>query len=215
MRYELTAVVVLAFLGCSHQDKTSSADEYFVDCSSNPNQFASDETYVKFIEAEAARRVIAEACKSPELFAPGPGGTLSAGVSPTFIFNPTHSCAARLAPTSGQACAMKKAPHSPVWLSGLKFGASLLIGTAEAHCPAVTGENYLFRVTRTGDSTPLYTAVLSVTSFSPDPGIWRRALSGRNGQMVSVTIQRAIFFRGSINEGPYVQPQPYSFTIGP
>jgi len=102
-----------------------------------------------------------------------------------------------------------------MWLGALKFAADLLEGTAEAHCGAFSGENYLLRIRRTGDSTPLYRVLLSVTSLQPDPAIWRRALSGRNGQTVSVTIERAIFLGGSISEGPYVQSQPYSFLVGP
>jgi hypothetical protein len=216
MRRALVTAVLLASLGCSNHDRTSTADEYIVDCAANDTQFASDENYVKMIEAEAARRVVADPCKSPELLSPVDSSIrLSPGAPPTFIFNPIHTCAAANRSSNPvQGCSMKKNP-APAWLSALKFGASLLEGTAEAHCGAMSGENYLLRVTRTGDSTPLYTAMLSVTSFTPDAGIWRRALSGRTGQTVSVTILRSVFLRGSINEGPYVQPQPYSFTIGP
>jgi hypothetical protein len=216
MRRALVTAVLLASLSCSNHGGTSTSDEYIVDCATNATQFASDENYVKMIEAEAARRVVADPCKSPELFAPDPSVRLSPGAPPTFIFNPIHTCAAANRSSNPvQGCSMKKNQPAPAWLSALKFGASLLEGTAEAHCGAMSGENYLLRVTRTGDSTSLYTAMLSVASFTPDAGIWRRALSGRNGQTVSVTILRSVFLRGSINEGPYVQPQPYSFTIGP
>ena len=217
MRLVMVTAVLLASMGCSHQGGASSADEYIVDCAVNASQFASDENYVKMVEAEAARRVVADPCKSPELLSPVDSSVrLSPGAPPTFIFNPIHICAAANRPSNPvQGCSMKKNQPAPAWLSALKFGASLLEGTAEAHCGAMSGENYLLRVTRTGDSTSLYTAMLSVTSFMPDAAIWRRALSGRNGQTVSVTILRSVFLRGSINEGPYVQPQPYSFTIGP
>ena len=30
----------------------------------------------------------------------------------------------------------------------------------------------------------------------------------------ALTLQRAVFLRGDINEGPYTQPQPYTFTVG-
>jgi hypothetical protein len=215
MRRTLVTVLLLASLGCSNHAGTSSADEYIYDCAVNASQFASDENYVKMVEAEAARRVVSDPCKSPELFAPDPSVRLSPGAPPTFIFNPTHTCAANRSSSPVRGCSMKKKQPVPAWLSALKFGANLLEGTAEAHCGAMTGENYLLRVTRTSDSTSLYTAMLSVTSFSPDAAIWRRALSGRNGQAVSVTVLRAVFLRGSINEGPYSQPQPYSFSIAP
>jgi len=211
----LVTAVLLASLGCSNEGGTSRADEYVFDCTVDASQFASDENYVKMIEAEAARRVVADSCKSPELFAPDESVRLSLAAPPTFIFNPTHTCAAERFPNPLRGCAMKIRQLAPAWLRTLKFGANLLEGTAEAHCGAVTGENYLLRVTRSGDSTALYTAMLSVASFSPEAGIWRRALAGSTNRAVSVTILRAVFVRGSINEGPYVQPQPYSFTIGP
>jgi len=205
---------LLALLGCSHQNNPTNADEYIVDCTVNASMFASAESFAKFTEAEAVGRVTADDCKSPELLGPSFGATLSAGAPPLFLFNPIHTCGAG-GPTGSPRRYALGARARPMWLSVMKFAADLLEGTAEARCGAFSGENYLFRIRRAGDSTPLYTALLSVTSFQPDPAIWRRALSGRNGQTVSVTIERAIFSGGSINEGPYVQSQPYSFPAGP
>jgi len=215
MRHALMTWGLLALLGCSQQNNPTKADEYIVDCTVNASQFASDESFVKFTEAEAAGRVTADDCKSPELLGPSFGATLSAGVPPLFLFNPIHTCGAEGPTGSPRRYAMGTTRARPRWLSVLKFAADLFEGTAEARCGAFSGENYLFRIRRAGDSTPLYTALLSVTAFQPDPAIWRRALSGRNGQTVSVTIERAIFSVGTINEGPYVQSQPYSFPVGP
>src|SRR5262249_60561720 len=92
----ITALVLLACFGCSsNKSSTANADEYIVDCTVNANQFASDESFVKFIEAEAARRVTADDCKSPELLGPSSGATLSAGAPPLFLFNPIHTCGAQ------------------------------------------------------------------------------------------------------------------------
>jgi hypothetical protein len=215
MRHALITLGLLALFGCSHQNNPTNADEYIVDCTVNGSQFASDESFAKFIEAEASQRVTADDCKSPELLGPSSGATLSAGAPPLFLFNPIHTCGAQGPTGSPRRHAVGTSRARPMWLSVLKFAADLLEGTAEAHCGAFSGENYLFRITRAGDSTPLYRALLSVTSFQPDPAIWRRALSGRNGQTVSVTIERATFSGGSINEGPYVQSPPYSFPVGP
>ena len=215
MRHALITLGLLALFGCSHQNNPTNADEYIVDCTANASQFASDESFGKFIEAEGAGRVTADDCKSPELLGPSFGATLSAGAPPLFLFNPIHTCGAQGSTGAPGRYAVGTSRARPIWRSVLKFAGDLLEGTAEAHCGTFTGENYLFRIRRAADSTPLYTALLSVTSFQPDPAIWRRALSGRNGQTVSVTIERAIFSGGSINEGPYVQSQPYSFPIGP
>lgn len=215
MRPVLVSLFCFTAIGCSHQNQTSSADEYIFDCTVNPNVFASDESFAKFIEAEAARRVIADDCKSPELLGPSSGATLSARAPPSFLFNPIHTCGAQGATISPRRYAVGRRSTLPTWRRAVALAADLLEGTAEAHCGAFTGENYLLRVTNAGDSTPLYTAMLSVDAFQPDPGIWQRAFSGRARQTVSVTIERAVFLRGSINEGPYVQSQPYLFPVGP
>src|SRR6266852_672076 len=104
----LVTAVLLASLGCSNQGGTSSADEYIVDCTVDASRFASDENYVKMIEAEAARRVVADPCKSPELLAPVDASVrLSASAPPTLIFNPIHTCAAERLSNPVRGCAMK------------------------------------------------------------------------------------------------------------
>ena len=216
MRLAIPAVLLLACFGCSsNKNNTASADEYVVDCTVDMQQFASDESFVKFIEAEAARRVTADDCKSPELLGPVPGSTLSASTPPMFIFRGTHTCAADQSAIRPQRYALGTRRTPPMWVNALRFVSELVEGNAEAHCGAFTGENYLLRITQTGDSASLYTALLSVNGFQPDPSIWRRALSGRSGRPISVTIERGIFLHGIINDGPYVQGQPYSFPVGP
>jgi len=122
------------------------------------------------------------------------------------------SLAAPRAPAPALAACRRAAPEGRSLLARL---GSLVEGTAAAHCGALTGENYVFQLVRAGEGRPVYTALLSVTSFSPDPALWRQALAGRNGQMLSVVIQRAVFFRGDISEGPFVQPTPETFRVAP
>ena len=62
-------------------------------------------------------------------------------------------------------------------------------------------------------ATPLYTAMLSVSSFTPDAAKWQKALSGRNGQTVVIVIERAFFLRGDMNQGPFRAQS--TFTVGP
>ena len=83
------------------------------------------------------------------------------------------------------------------------------------HCGAFSGENYLLELVKAGDADPVYMSLLSVTSYTPDAEIWKKALSGRSGQTLTLTIQRAIFLRGDIMEGPYVQPTGVSLQVGP
>lgn len=73
------------------------------------------------------------------------------------------------------------------------------------HCGAFTGENYLLRIRRTAEAPPIYMAVLSVTRFTPDANIWRQALTDYAGETLTMTIERGVFFRGTLVEGPFVQ----------
>ena len=56
--------------------------------------------------------------------------------------------------------------------------------------------------------------MLSVTSFTPAAAIWERAMSSHAGQTARITIERGYLSSGSVTEGPYVQPEPYTLTIG-
>ena len=87
--------------------------------------------------------------------------------------------------------------------------------TAQAHCAPFTGENYLFRLTREGEVAPLYTAMLSVGTFTPDSPIWNRVMQGRGGQMLTVTLERAVFLMGDIVEGPFAPTEIITLTVGP
>jgi hypothetical protein len=44
--------------------------------------------------------------------------------------------------------------------------------------------------------------MLSVTSLTPDAVKWQKAMSGHNGQTVAVVVERAVFFKGDVSEGP-------------
>lgn len=220
LRSSIVFLALLALASCSSNNPaTPTADEYVVDCTvtDGGQGFASDENFVKFVEAESANRVVPHACLSPKLTAPSTSVRLDGRAPPTFTFTPTNAtCMAVLRrPSIPVYGCLSVKPGRPLWSKLLHAGAGLLEGTAEAHCGAFTGENYYFRFKHSGESNPVYTAMLSVTSFTPDAMIWQRALSGRTGQTLTLTIQRGVFLRGDINEGPYVQPQPYTFTVGP
>jgi hypothetical protein len=210
MRSILMWVLGLGLAACgSDTPAVLVPDEYIIDCDAlapdaGAATFASDENWNAFVNAEAAGKVQTVAAQAPALTVPAMGATLSAATPPTFTFKPTPTSAAR---TRAPVC------HAGA-RSALAWLGELVEGTAEAHCGAFTGENYVFRVTAAGSTRPLDMAVLSVTTFSPDATKWKTALAGRSGQTVAVTIERGIFFRGDISEGPYVQT-PYPFVVGP
>jgi hypothetical protein len=222
-----TALIALAaaaatFATCeSEKPLPPEADEIVQSCEDVPmgERFASDESFTKFIEAEAAGRVVSEDCRAPVLTAPAPGATLDRMAPPTFTFTPTAPACAQTSATpavkrSGPpACSPR--PRGP-WARFLRRSWKMIspIGVAEAHCPAVDGANYLLRISD-AEGKAIYTALLSVTSWKPKEENWKRVMSGRGGQSVRVSIQRAMFVRGGIMEGPFVGKQPITLNLAP
>jgi hypothetical protein len=188
-----------------------------MDCGSptyNPDAggFASDENYDAFVNADAAKPPTKDACNAPDLTSPAPGSTLDPNAPPTITFNAKKMCMKQpsLQGVQMAACAARK---RPLWRTLLQ--AFVLEGVAEAHCGAFTGENYLLKLVQPGQAGPVYMAVLSVTSYTPNAAIWKSSLTGHGGQMLQLTIERAVFFQGGImvGGGPFVQPTPYLFQV--
>jgi hypothetical protein len=98
-------------------------------------------------------------------------------------------------------------PRRPRWWQRLAP-----IGTAHAHCPGVTGDNYLVRLTAADG--PVYTALLSVPSFTPGAERWRAALTGRKGQTLNLTLLRAGLQGGRVTIGPFRSAGTAQFTVG-
>jgi hypothetical protein len=204
-----TSIACLVAAGCQGQGAGSaaSADEYFYDCEDAARPagltvFATDETFQEFVNKDAAAAPTRSDVLAPRLNAPPSPGKLSAASAPTFSFSAIQMA-------SGSKPAARKPGRRGVgrWLW------SLVEGTAWAHCPAVSGDNYLFRV-NDGDTT-VYTALLSVTSFTPGAAAWKRALDGRLDHPVTITIERATFSTGSITLGPYLATIAPTFSVGP
>src|SRR6266852_4452169 len=140
-------LALIAVTACSSSKNSGAADEYIVDCNNadGGQGFASDENYVKFVEAESANRVSADPCKSPELIAPATSIRLDVRTPPTFSFRATHaSCGLNRTSAPVYGCLPRKAERS-LWSKLVNGAVALLEGTAEAHCGAFSGENYFFR----------------------------------------------------------------------
>jgi hypothetical protein len=208
--------VALAFCACSSGNSTDEgpqADEYIVDCTGTDagTGVTSDENFAAFINAEASNKVRTDVpCSSPELTSPT---QLSAQTPPNIVFNdvPASGCAsAPIRPRTG----LRKVPRQQPALTRMMEAALARVTTdAQAHCGAISGTNYYFKVLPQGGTTPLYTAMLSVTQFTPDAAKWQKAMSGRNGQTVTVVIERGIFLKGDLNQGPFATQK--NFTVGP
>lgn len=208
-------LLALAVSACgSKASSIAGADEYIVNCEgADGGAITSDENYVKFIEADSAGTVKPDACQSPSLSAPAPGSKLDPVQPPLFTFSAVHSTCALHRERGVRFSCLE--PGQPAWSRSLESVLALVIKPAEAHCAAITGENYFFRLMHAGETNAVYSAMLSQVSFTPDAAVWKKAMAGRQGQTLTLTIERAIFFRGDINQGPYVQPVPYSFVVGP
>jgi hypothetical protein len=179
------------------------ADEIFYDCTRGPpgqSQVATDESYFEFLGKEAGTGFQVDDGQAPRLLVPLSGASISASAAPAFSFD------GRIAASGGDR-------HRSPW--AVLRSALSWEGTAFAHCPAVNGENFLFRLTVPGRATPVYTALLSVTRFSPDPTRWTRALAGLVGRRVSLTLARAVFARGMITNGPFVAAAAPWFEVRP
>jgi hypothetical protein len=212
---KLASLLALGLCACSSSDtpQEAAADEYIVDCTGTDagTGVTSDENLAAFINAEAAPgKVVDGNCKAPQLTTPAPGATLSAQMPPQIKFNDNSCNATPIRPRSG----LRKAPRQqPVYLRAIEALLARVSTEAQAHCGAISGTNYYFKVMPTNGTTPLYTAMLSVTEFTPDAAKWQKALSGRNGQTVNIVLEGAFFLRGDINQGPYRAQS--TFTVGP
>jgi hypothetical protein len=204
----LIALALLAPLaGCpdGEGDEASGADEYFYDCESAPagvTVYATDESFRAIADKESARSVTVSDAEAATVVSPAPGATLSASTPPTFMLRtPT----AALVPPGPGGCP----PRRPRWWQRLSP-----VGVAHAHCPGVTGDNMLVRLTPAGSTTAAYTALVSVTSFTPRADRWRAAMGRRKGQTMTLTILRAGLAGGRVTIGPFAPSQSASFNVG-
>jgi hypothetical protein len=216
--------LLLAFgAGCPDSETGAGApvvDELAYDCTHLPpgqTTVASDESFRAITDAEDATGLVTDEARAPTLLSPAAGTALSAGAPTRFELKPTlaQAGAGQTAPRAGgtalaRAWAPRPTPHGLFartlrWLNP--------IGVAHAHCPAVTGDNFLFRLEVGGKA--VYTALLSVTTFTPDAGKWKAALQGHVGAEASLTLARAYLLQGRVIEGPYVGGTRPSFRIDP
>ena len=173
--------VALALAGChdhTHGEEGPQADEYVVDCETADGGFAaSDEDFAAVVNAEAAGSVMTTPADSlPALTAPAAGATLSAATPPTFTFTATTVATASANQGATMAC---RAPAGAKRKRVSRFGRVIsairselvLERTAEAHCPATSGDKYLLRL-QTSSGDPVFTAMLSVTTYTPDAAKW-------------------------------------------
>jgi hypothetical protein len=212
----VSLLLLLVLPGACHSsgstDAEANADDYFYDCEdakkpASLNVFATDEAYRTFLDKIAATGVMKDDNQAPKLSSPMADATLSLAAPPTFTFS--SGMALRLPATPARPSVHRRSRWA--WVKDL-FS---LEGTAWAHCPNVTGSLYLLQLTPVGDTHAAYTALSSVTSFTPNADVWKAKLGGQSGKKVTLTLARGVFSMGEIQLGPFVASQDVSFTVGP
>ena len=216
--------VALALAGChehTHGEDGPQADEYVVDCETADGGFAaSDEDFAAVVNAEAAGTVMTTPADNlPVLTLPAAGATLSAATPPTFSITATTTAAATATRAATMACrapaaAKRKRPGRFGRIVSAIKSELVLERTAEAHCAATSGDKYLLRLqTSSGDA--VFTAMLSVTTYTPDAAKWAQKMASRQGQTLTVTLMRATFSGQAIAAGPFMTTPAPTFLIGP
>lgn len=217
----LVAAVIPWAGACHSHGGGPEADEYNVDCEMPAGAVltASDEDFRAFIDAEKAGAVKTTPAESlPRIAAPEAGASVSATSPPTFTLVPRSSLAAsaRGSVSAEETRARVRTPRPPrersLW-HRIRAGLTLE-RKAYAHCPASSGEKYLLRVTSSSGEA-IYTAVLTVTTFTPRAEVWSSRLSAHKGATVTVTLLRATFADAEIGEGPYAASPATTLTVGP
>lgn len=209
-----TATVVLGAGACASHDHGggAAADEYFYDCE-DPKRpaglvtFATDEAYRNFADTVVANGLKKDDTQSAQLGAPAADATLSLAAPPTFSFS------AGMSLRSGPGNAPLPSRRPSRWARIRR--ALALEGTAWAHCPTVTGTLYLLELTPAGGTTPAYSALSSVLSFTPGAEAWKSKLGPHMGKKVTLTLARGVFSMGQLKNGPFVSSKDISFTVGP
>jgi hypothetical protein len=217
-RAGLSVLLALCAGACSsHGEEEANADDYFYDCRdmnrpAGLTVYATDEAYREFLDRITAVGLTKDDAQSPQLLFPAPDGTLSLASPPMFSYSEATSAARieRRAPTPTPPRA-RRARARLAWLKEL-FS---LEGTAWAHCPTVTGPLYLLQLTEVGQTNPAYTALASVTSFTPTKDKWSARLQSLSGKKVKLTLARGVFSTGHLELGPFVSTKEITFTVGP
>jgi hypothetical protein len=213
----LACLLALGLGACSSSatQQEAVADEYIVDCTGTDagTGVTSDENLAAFINAEASNKVTNDPCKSPELTSPAAGAKLSAVTPPPISFNDVHGTCAATPPVHPRTGLRQVPRQQPRYSRIIEALLARVSGEAQAHCGAITGTNYYFKVLPPGRTAPIYSAMLSLTSFTPDSAKWQKAMSGRSGQTLTIVIERAVFLKGDINDGPYRTQA--TFSVGP
>jgi hypothetical protein len=208
----LLGAALLTLLTACHDDVTAAGaepDEYVADCDAAAagETFTSDESWASFVNAHAANGVTTDACLAPQVTSPVDGTVLDPEAPPRFVFSAScqttldlHRFRGRCAPREG-------------WLTQA-LGLLMLERPALAHCAAVSGTNYWVKLSAASGEV-VYSALLSVTSWTPDAAKWRAKLSAHRGAALTLVVERGEFSKGDLQAGPFAPPKGVALSVKP
>jgi hypothetical protein len=200
-------------LGACSPEEESAADEYVESCQVQMETFASPESFRAILKAEEAQALQVDDAKVPTV-ALNPGGrVISANIPPTFLLEVPGATTSEAHLNGGTG------RPGRVWGRFFREIRAALAWQGTAHaasCPPFTGENYLLRLTNVRTPTRhAYTALLSVKKLIPEASIWKKAMDGRIGQNLRLSVMRATFRAGALVEGPIVASSANEFLVLP
>lgn len=168
---------------------------------------ATDEAWRAMVDAKGAAQ---DSSRAVTLVSPEEGQTIAASDSaPRFQWtSPLRASLER----PGKARPSPEARPRAERHSMLAWLGNLLVPTAEAHLPPVTGDLYLVQVQVPGRECPVE-VLTSELEWQLDEGTWA-TLREAAGKDLTLQVTSAYLVQNRITEGPYRLDAPRAFRVG-
>lgn len=190
----VAVIAVVVCVGCGQEVKPP--------CETVVEGAATDEVVRAFADL---REFAVDDPAGPKLSVPAEDQTFDKdGEAPTFSWSDELAVVTPLLPR--RAPELPPPPRTPGWLESI---GGLVIGTAHAHLPPVTGGMYLVEVpfgAAAADACPART-LTSELSLTVDEATWSQM---RATPKLTLTLTSAYLVEGRVTEGPYRSTRAFS-----
>lgn len=165
---------------------------------------ATDEVWRALVDA---RKRPPNASQAATLLSPTQGHVYAANAPPP-RWEWTSPLQSTLAPRSPGTLASTATPRRErSWSARL---GELLLPTAHAHLPPVTGDMYWLEVSAAGRTCPVVQVLTSELAWQVDAASWE-ALGQVAGQELKLQVTSAYLLQNQVTEGPYSLATPLTF----
>lgn len=165
---------------------------------------ATDEVWRALVDA---RKRPPNTSQAVTLLSPTQGQVYAAGASPP-RWEWSSPLQSSLSPQAPGALASMAAPRRErSWSAWL---GELLLPTAHAHLPPVTGDMYWLEVSTAGRTCPVVQVLTSELAWQVDAASWE-ALGQVAGQELRLQVTSAYVLQNQVTEGPYSLATPLTF----